>query len=357
MPSLSGSAWCQDARSASFCFPISSSKRPLMAKAFISGCSGTVLTAEERSFFSAEQPWGLILFARNIRSHEQVRDLVASWREIVGNPQAPVLIDQEGGRVRRLRPPLVGDYPAGEVYGHLYAQDQKAGLRMAWLGSRLIAADLADLGITVNCAPILDVPTPVTSDVIGDRAYGTDPATVARIGRAVADGLLAGGVLPVIKHVPGHGRATVDSHLELPVVDAPVAELRAIDFVPFRELADLPLGMTAHIVFTDLDGERCATQSPVLIDLIRSEIGFDGALMADDVSMKALGGEMGARVEKLFAAGCDLALHCNGDMSEMRAVAKVAPELAGDALRRCSSALERRRDAEPADRQCAACGV
>ncbi|MBM21719.1 MAG: beta-N-acetylhexosaminidase [Stappia sp.] len=321
-----------------------------MAKAFISGCSDTVLTADERAFFSAERPWGLILFARNIRSHEQVRDLVADWREAVGDAQAPVLIDQEGGRVRRLRPPLVADYPAGEVYGRLHAQDREAGLRMAWAGARLIAADLADLGITVDCAPILDVPASTTSDVIGDRAYARDPETIAAIGRAVADGLLAGGVLPVIKHIPGHGRATVDSHLELPVVDASARDLRAVDFIPFKALADLPLGMTAHIVFTALDGERCATQSPVMIDLIRSEIGFDGALMADDVSMKALGGEMGERVEKLFAAGCDLALHCNGEMVEMRSVADAAPELAGEALRRCSAALARRRDAEPLDR-------
>ena len=321
-----------------------------MAKAFISGCSGTVLTADERSFFAAERPWGLILFARNIRSHEQVRDLVADWRQTVGDEHAPVLIDQEGGRVRRLRPPLVANYPAGEVYGRLYAEDQDAGLRMAWAGARLIAADLADLGITVDCAPILDVPTPVTSDVIGDRAYARDAETVSRIGRAVADGLLAGGVLPVIKHVPGHGRATVDSHLDLPVVEASLEDLRNVDFIPFKALADLPLGMTAHIVFTALDGDRCATQSPVIIDLIRSEIGFDGALMADDVSMKALGGEMRERVEKLFAAGCDLALHCNGDLAEMRAVANVAPDLVSNALRRCTAALARRLDAEPVDR-------
>lgn len=321
-----------------------------MAKAFISGCAGLVLTADERAFFARERPWGLILFARNISTPDQVRALVQDWRAVVGDADAPVLIDQEGGRVRRLRPPLVADYPAGAVYGRLHASDQAQGLRAARAGARLIAADLADLGITVNCAPILDVPTPVTSDVIGDRAYATDPADIAALGRAIADGLADGGVLPVIKHMPGHGRATVDSHLELPVVEAAAEALRQVDFAPFRALADLPLAMTAHVVFTALDAQRCATQSPVVIDLIRREIGFDGALMADDVSMKALGGPMAERVEKLFAAGCDLALHCNGDMAEMVDVAQASPELSGAALRRCATALASRRPPRPVDR-------
>ncbi|WP_417773161.1 beta-N-acetylhexosaminidase [Stappia sp.] len=310
-----------------------------MAKAFICGCEGTALSGEERAFFAAERPWGLILFARNCSDPQQIRDLVADWRETVGDPAAPVLIDQEGGRVRRLRPPLVADYPAGEVYGRLLERDPAGGRRMAYLGGRLIGADLHDLGITVDCAPILDVPTPVTSDVIGDRAYGTTRETIIDVGRKIAEGLLAAGVLPVIKHMPGHGRATVDSHLELPVVDAPADELRRVDFAPFKALRDMPLAMSAHVVFTAFDPDNCATQSRTMIELIRDEIDFDGALMADDVSMKALGGEMGARVEKLFAAGCDLALHCNGELEEMRAVAAVSPELHGDALRRCAAAL------------------
>jgi beta-N-acetylhexosaminidase len=323
-----------------------------MTKAFITGCSGTRLSADERRFFDDERPWGLILFARNIREHEQIRDLVADFRQVVGNREAPVLIDQEGGRVRRLRPPLVQDYPPGAIYGQLYGTDPDAGVRAAWVCGRLIGADLADLGITVDCLPIVDVPRGDTSDVIGDRAYGTDPEVIARIGRAMTDGLAAAGVLPVLKHIPGHGPATVDSHLALPVVDTDLETLRRLDFVPFRALRDLPLAMTAHVVYTAIDGNACATCSPKVIEtIIRGELDYQGCLMSDDVSMKALGGDMQARVRSLFQAGCDLALHCNGDFAEMRDVASASPVLAGEPLRRADAAIAARRQGESMDRE------
>jgi beta-N-acetylhexosaminidase len=322
-----------------------------MAKAFITGCSGLRLTADERRLFDAERPWALILFARNCKTPGQIRDLVSEFRDVVGTPDAPVLIDQEGGRVRRLRPPLVPDYPPGALYGKLHDIDREAGLRAAWLCGRLIGADLADLGITVDCLPIVDVPRGDTSDVIGDRAYGTDPGTIAAIGRAMTNGLGAAGVLPVLKHIPGHGPATVDSHLALPIVDTDLETLRQLDFVPFRALRDLPLAMTAHVVYTAIDSEACATCSPTVIEtIIRGELDYQGCLMSDDVSMKALGGDMKVRVRSLFEAGCDLALHCNGDFAEMMDVAAASPALDGDALRRTDSAIASRVRAAEMDR-------
>lgn len=310
-----------------------------MTKAFITGCAGQGLSEEERAFLAREQPWGLILFGRNCHSAEQIAALCADFRESVGRADAPVLIDQEGGRVRRLRPPLVGDYPAGAVYGQLLARDREAGLRAAFLGGRLIGDDLIGMGITVDCAPILDVPVAETSQAIGDRAYAAHPDDVAALGRAFADGLLAAGVLPVIKHMPGHGRASVDSHYELPVVEAGLAELETADFAPFRALADLPLGMTAHVIFTAVDPERPATQSaPVIERIIRGTIGFDGLLMSDDLSMHALSGDFAHRTEASLAAGCDVVLHCNGVMDEMRPVARAASILSGEALRRAERA-------------------
>lgn len=322
-----------------------------MTKAFICGASSTSLSIEERAFFATERPWGLILFARNCQEPEQIRDIVSEFRECVADIEAPVLIDQEGGRVRRLRPPIVDDYPPGDVYGRLFIRDRQAGLRAAWLGARLIGGDLHDLGINVDCLPIVDVRFPETDDVIGDRAYGDTPDQVAYIGRAIASGLEAAGVLPVLKHIPGHGRATVDSHYELPVVDAAKSDLCDIDFVPFRRLNDLPLAMTAHIVYSALDPQNCATHSSkVIAEVIRGEIGFDGCLMSDDVSMRALGGDMQERVANLFAAGCDLALHCNGDFAEMRDVAAVSPELSEKALDRANAAKARLCVPEPVDR-------
>ncbi|NIK46172.1 beta-N-acetylhexosaminidase [Variibacter gotjawalensis] len=289
-------------------------------------------------------PWGLILFKRNVETPDQVRALVDSFRQIVGRDDAPVLIDQEGGRVQRLGPPHWPAYPAGGLFGKLHALDANAGLTAARLGARLIAEDLAALGITVDCLPVADVPQAGSTQAIGNRAYGEDAATVAAIAGAVAEGLMEGGVLPVVKHMPGHGRAVVDSHEKLPVVEADRATLSATDFAAFKPLNNLPLGMTGHIVFTDIDPDAPATQSKTVIDdVIRREIGFTGALMTDDLSMKALAGDFAERTRASLAAGCDLALHCNGDMAEMIAVASAAPILAGEALRRTELALDARK--------------
>ncbi len=308
------------------------------SKAMILGASGQTLTGEERSFFAGERPWGFIVFARNIAEPAQLRDLVAAMRDSVGNDAAPVFIDQEGGRVQRLRPPLAQNYPPASRLGALYRADADAGLRAAWLMSRLHAFDLARYGIDADCLPVLDVPIEGAHDVIGDRAYGHDPDTVAALGRAAAEGLMAGGVLPVVKHIPGHGRAMADSHHALPRVETPVEELRAHDFAPFRALADMPMAMSAHVVYTAIDAERPATTSPKVIgDIIRGEIGFDGLLMSDDLSMKALSGDFAERARASLAAGCDVVLHCNGLMAEMRAVAGAVPPLSGEAGRRASA--------------------
>ncbi|MBY0299065.1 MAG: beta-N-acetylhexosaminidase [Methylobacterium sp.] len=306
--------------------------------ALILGCAGPTLSPEETAFFRETRPWGFILFKRNIVSPEQVRALTDALRETVGRADAPVLIDQEGGRVQRMGPPHWPAYPSGRRY--LSAGGLEAGPTLARLGARLMAHDLAAAGITVDCAPVLDVPVPGASDVIGDRAYGTDPETVAVFGRAVAEGLLAGGVLPVIKHMPGHGRATADSHLALPVVEAAREELEARDFRPFRALRDLPLAMSAHVVFSAIDPDGPATTSArVIAEVVRGTIGFDGLLMTDDLSMKALSGSFRDRTRAAFRAGCDVALHCNGERAEMEGVAAAAPALAGTALRRAEAAL------------------
>lgn len=309
-------------------------------RAFISGLAGLEPSAEEKAFFKAQQPWGFIFFARNVETPDQVRRLSQSLREAVDRSDAPILIDQEGGRVQRLRPPHWGKYPSGAVLGGLYERDARAGLRAAWLMSRLHAFDLLPLGINVDCLPVLDVPAAGSHDVVGDRAYGRSPDAVAALGRAAAEGLKAGGVMPVMKHMPGHGRARVDSHKEVPVVEASREELEETDFAPFAALNGLPMAMTAHVIYSALDRERPATASPTIIrDIIREKLGFDGLLMSDDVSMQALSGDIAARSQALFQAGCDMALHCNGDMSEMKEVASAAPVLAGKALERARSAL------------------
>ena len=312
----------------------------MSARAFIAGCSGLVVTPEERAFFREADPFGFILFRRNIADPDQVRALTAALRDSVGRDDAPVLVDQEGGRVQRLGPPFWPRYPAGALYGRMSPGDPERRFALAWSGARLIAQDLRALGITVDCLPVLDVPAPGSHSIVGDRAYGDDPEIVAHLGRAAAEGLMAGGVLPVVKHMPGHGRAGVDSHEHLPRVDAPLAALRERDFAPFRAMADMPLAMTAHVVFEAIDAERPATISSIVIaDIIRREIGFDGLLMTDDLSMKALAGGFRERAEAAIAAGCDVALHCNGELDEMRAVAEGVPCLAGDALRRADTAL------------------
>jgi beta-N-acetylhexosaminidase len=304
-------------------------------KAMILGCSGLTLTQDEIALYKAERPWGFILFGRNIGDAQQITDLVASMRDAVGRPDAPVLIDQEGGRVQRIRPPLLQSYPNAQALGEIYLRDKAQGLRAAWLMSRLHAFDLMKFGINVDCLPVLDVPVEGASNVIGNRAYGFDPALVAAMGQAAADGLKAGGMLPVMKHMPGHGRGLVDSHHELPVVDVSIDDLDAHDFVPFRALNRELMAMSAHLVFTAIDAERPATTSPTVIDeIIRGRIGFDGLLISDDSSMNALKGTLGERAANIVAGGCDIVLHCNGVMSEMLEVVKEVPVLSGKALER-----------------------
>ena len=326
----------------------------MAARAFITGVSGTDLTDDERAFLRDRQPWGFILFKRNVESPEQVIRLVRELRVGVGRTDAPVLIDQEGGRVQRLQPPHWPVYPPGAVFSTLYDADKPAGLEAARLTARLIAADLHDLGITVDCLPLADVPVPGADAVIGDRAYGTSPDKVAAIARAVTTGLEQGGVLPVLKHIPGHGRATADSHFRLPTVDVPLAELAGADFAAFQPLADLPIAMTAHVVFSALDPAQPATTSATIIEqVIRGTIGFQGLLMSDDVSMNALQGSIAERTRASFAAGCDVVLHCNGKLGEMLEVANEAPLLAGEALARADRALASRKPPQPFDRMAA----
>jgi beta-N-acetylhexosaminidase len=318
----------------------------MTARAFITGLSGATLSAAERAFLREADPWGLILFKRNVETPAQVARLTAEFRESLGR-EAPVLVDQEGGRVQRLGPPHWPAYPPAAAYGRIYDRDPRGGLRAAWLGARLIAADLRAVGIDVDCLPLADLPVAGSDLVIGDRAYGETPEKVAQLARAAADGLLAGGVLPVLKHLPGHGRATADSHASLPVVDASRDALEATDFVPFRRLADLPLGMTAHVVFTAIDPIAPATTSATLVrDVIRDWIGFAGLLMSDDISMGALSGSLAERSSAAISAGCDTVLHCNGKLDEMQAVAGAVPRLAGDAAVRAEAALRRRQDAQ-----------
>ncbi len=325
-----------------------------MTKAFITGIAGITLTAAERGFIAAEQPWGFILFKRNVETPAKVISLVGELRKAVGRPEAPVLIDQEGGRVQRLAPPHWPVYPAGAVFGRLYDIDSALGLKAARLSARLIADDLGQLGITVDCLPLADVPVAGADAVIGDRAYGTDPAKVAAIARAVTEGLEEGGILPVLKHIPGHGRAMADTHFRLPTVDTDKNELERTDFAAFRQLSDLPMAMTAHVVFSAFDAAHPATTSATMIaQVIRGVIGFQGLLMSDDVSMNALAGSVAERTRAIVAAGCDMVLHCNGKLDEMREVAQNTPQLSGPAKVRADAALASRRAARPFDRSAA----
>lgn len=313
-----------------------------MSGACIFGVAGTSLSGEEAAFFRDVRPWGFILFSRNIETPGQMQALTMSLREALDRPDAPVLIDQEGGRVQRMGPPNWRRYPPARAYGDLAAAGPRDRLEFARLGARLLAHDLAGVGVNVDCLPVLDLPTPGAHDVIGDRAYGRDAKEVAALGRAAAEGLMAGGVLPVIKHIPGHGRAGADSHHGLPVVDATYADLEGRDFLPFKALADMPMAMTAHVVYAAIDGRAPATTSRKVIgEVIRGAIGFDGLLMSDDLSMKALSGDLAQRTLRSLAAGCDVVLHCNGDFAEMQAVARAAGSLAGEAERRAADALGR----------------
>ncbi len=326
----------------------------MTSRAFITGISGLGITDDEREFLRQSRPWGFILFKRNVDNPAQVAGVVGELRRIIDAPDAPVLIDQEGGRVQRLGPPHWPVYPRGAVFSALYDIDSQLGLTAARLSARLIAADLADLGITVDCLPLADVPIAGADAVIGDRAYGTEPAKVAAIARAVTEGLEQGAVLPVLKHIPGHGRANADSHFRLPTVDTPREELERTDFAAFKPLADLPMAMTAHVVFSALDPAKPATTSATIIDqVIRGQIGFQGLLMSDDVSMNALDGTIAERTRASIAAGCDVVLHCNGKLDEMRQVAAEVPELSGQALMRAEAALASRKPAQPFDRTAA----
>jgi beta-N-acetylhexosaminidase len=305
----------------------------------IYGCAGTELTAEERAFFAEARPWGFILFARNVADPEQVRALAAALRQTVNDPAAPVLIDQEGGRVARLKPPHWKARPAAARFGALYAASPDAAREAAYLNARLTAAELSALGINVDCVPVLDVPVEGADGVIGDRAFAHEPAIVIDLGRAVIEGMIDGGVLPVMKHIPGHGRAMADSHLALPRVATAADCLSATDFVTFRSLNHCPLAMTAHVVYEAIDPQRPATTSPKVIrDVIRGEIGFDGLLLSDDLSMQALSGSYSARARAALFAGCDLVLHCNGRMEEMREVAAEVKPLEDAALKRAEAA-------------------
>lgn len=322
--------------------------------AYITGLAGLTLTDAEQRLLAETRPAGIILFQRNLDNHEQIRRLVDAARGAIGGESTLVLIDQEGGRVQRLRPPLGRALPPAAAYAARYAEDPEAACREAWSAARIIADDLKTLGIDTDCAPVLDLPVPGAHDIIGDRAYGRSVDQVVALGRAVAEGFMAGGVLPVIKHIPGHGRATADSHLSLPVVNAERAELEATDFAPFRALATMPAAMTAHVVFAAIDAERPASTSPyVTRDIIRGHIGFDGLLMSDDLGMKALSGPMRERAAAVIMAGSDVALHCSGDLAEMEAVAAGVPTLACDAMRRFKAAVAITRSVDAFDREMA----
>ncbi len=317
-------------------------------RAFICGLKGPELLAEERAFLRDAAPWGVILFKRNIETRGQLARLSAAIRDALGR-DAPVLVDQEGGRVQRLNTPNWRAYPCAARFEQA-GSDLEEAARLAFLGARLMAHDLREVGIDVDCLPVLDTPEEGSHAIISDRAYSREPARVAHLGRAAAEGLMAGGVAPVMKHIPGHGRARADSHLELPLVDAPRAELEAIDFPPFRANADLPMAMSAHVVYTAIDPGAPATLSKIVVsEIIRGQIGFDGLLMTDDLSMKALTGGFRERAECAIAAGCDVVLHCNGAPEEAQKVAEGAPIMAGKALERAERALACVREVDPFD--------
>lgn len=322
-------------------------------KAVLYGCAGPDLTPDERAFFRDADPLGFILFARNFDTPERARRLTEELRSSVARAEAPILIDQEGGRVARLRPPFWRKAPPARLLGDLYASDPERGLEAAKINSRLLAADVLSVGCDVDCLPVLDIAFPETHAVIGDRAYADRPEPVAALGRAAAEGLLAEGVMPVIKHIPGHGRATVDSHDALPRVTASRPELERTDFVPFKLLSDLPWAMTGHLLFEAIDPADCITVSAGSVkEIIRGHIGFDGLLLSDDLSMQALGGSLGDRAARALAAGCDIALHCNGRMAEMVEIAGRVGQMTEAAWQRFENGrafLARHRD--PAGRQ------
>lgn len=298
------------------------------------------MSSDEFAFFRDVRPWGFIVFARNIETPDQVRKLTETLRLTVEDENAPILVDQEGGRVARLKPPYWRERPAAARFGEVFQTRSEDAREAVYLNARLIANDLAGVGLNVDCLPVLDVPVDGADNVIGDRAFARDPAAIITLGRAAMDGLLEGGVLPVMKHVPGHGRAMLDSHQSLPRVATDVETLSAADFVTFRSLNQCPLAMTAHVVYEAIDPHRPATTSPKVVrDVIRGEIGFDGVLMSDDLSMGALEGPLKARTKAALFAGCDVALHCNGAMDEMKDVASELKPVEGLVERRIQHAM------------------
>ncbi|MEZ5797077.1 MAG: glycoside hydrolase family 3 N-terminal domain-containing protein [Paracoccaceae bacterium] len=314
--------------------------------AAIFGCAGPVLLAAERDFFRDYDPFGFIVFARNVETPEQLRRLTGDLRDAVGR-DAPVLVDQEGGRVQRLRAPHWREWqpPFDTVAGFARVEDAARAME---LRSAIMAAELRAVGIDANCSPVADVARAETHPFLKNRCYGIDPAVVSTIARAVADAWLAGGVLPVVKHMPGHGLSVMDTHHDLPTVRVGREVLGQVDFAPFRALADLPMAMTAHIVFADYD-DRPATQSPRMIGVIREEIGFAGLLMTDDLNMEALRGKLASRTAASMAAGCDIALHCKGDLAQMAEVAGAAGEMGPETRARAAAALAMRRAAPQVD--------
>lgn len=311
--------------------------------AVIFGCIDTVLTAAEIELFSECNPFGLILFEHNCIDSGQLRDLVTQFQEVVGRKDAPILIDQEGGRVTRMKPPHWRHPPPARVFPEIASKDREAGKRAAYLNARLIGRELASVGINVDCLPVLDIPVVGAHEIIGDRALGRDAEMIAELGRALSEGIMAEGVLPIIKHIPGHGRAKSDSHKELPIVDTPRDELEKTDFVPFELMAEMPWAMTAHVVYTSIDADRAATISPVIIDeVIRQKIGFEGLLLSDDIGMEALSGTKGERARTILTAGCDLALECSGKIEDMTEVASIIPQMTEEAMQRATAAEQKR---------------
>lgn len=304
--------------------------------AVIFGCAGLALSDEEKEFFSRVNPLGFILFSRNIATPEQLKTLVQSLRETVEREDAPILIDQEGGRVSRLKSSYWPKYPPARTFGDRYKINEKDGMQGAYETARLIGRDLRELGINVDCAPVLDVPVEGSIDtILGDRTFSSEPQLNGILGKSVCDGLLAEGVLPVVKHMPGHGRAVVDSHLELPEVTTDLETLKKTDFLPFKYLADAPWGMTAHVLYSAIDADKPASLSDTIIqDIIRDEIGFKGFLVCDDLSMKALSGSMVDLTSEVLSVGCDAVLHCNGDMDEMEQIASVIEPLSVRSMER-----------------------
>jgi beta-N-acetylhexosaminidase len=311
-------------------------------QAAIYGLAGTALSADEAGFFRDSAPAGYILFKRNIESKEQLRALTDAIRDLEGHDEVPILIDQEGGRVARMRPPVWPAFPSGEAFDRLYQIAPSSAIEAARVNARALGLMLHEAGVNVDCLPMLDVRQPGASDIVGDRALGSEPMQVASLGKAILDGLSSAGVLGVIKHIPGHGRALVDSHHELPHVDASDEEL-VIDIEPFERLRDAAMGMTSHLLYMAWDAQRPASQSPTVInDIIRQRIGFDGFLMSDDIGMEALSGDHGQRAAACVAAGCDVALHCDGKMDNMLLVAKSVPDLSAEGEARLARAMAMR---------------